>query len=239
MKKECVWEFDGKNSLIPRLPSLNFNENYFTYNIIIWRGVSIEITINKSRGGMPVTTEYIFIVNEKTYRYSKTLTYGGGSGGGVVPEPILSDDFILTFVHNGPDFILREENNNDSIKIKGETINPFVIKTPEYPVKEKEEPNFKFKSVDSKVEGKSIFDDNPTIEINDESLTFDNGKLIYGAQDIYIEREGLELLYKSFKIEMNNKNILLEKLNEIYLNDFLGFIEFVELQNIPFQMRRL
>ncbi len=238
MKKELIWEFDGKNSIKPRHPRMDPGDIYNVYNIIIWRSIIIEIVISKSRGGLPVSSEYIFIVNKKTYHYSGIYRFRGAPGSGDIPESILSGDYILKFLHEGEDFRLREENINYNNKMTGETVNPFLIITPEYPLKA--EGRFKRHIYrHNTINKKSIFDDNPIIEIDDEGLTFDNGKLIYGAEDIYIRSNRLELLYELFSIELHDRTKLLEKLNEKYLNDFQGFIEFIKLSNIPFQRRRL
>jgi len=78
MKNEYQWKFDGENSLELQKPNLDFNQSFNCSDTIIWRGVSIEISINSSRTGMPVTTAYTFIINERTYIYTVSRSYGGG-----------------------------------------------------------------------------------------------------------------------------------------------------------------
>lgn len=149
MKNEYEWQFDGENSLELQKPNLDFNQTFNSSDTIIWRGVSIEININSSRTGMPVTTEYTFIINERTYNYTFSRTYGGGKDSGKLPPPVIAVDYILTFHCDGLSCILEEEKIENDLRQEDAVVNPFKVIKFDYPVREKTEPYFKFKSNNS------------------------------------------------------------------------------------------
>jgi hypothetical protein len=146
MKNDYQWQFDGEKSLELQKPNLDFNQIFNSSYTIIWRGVSLEIYINSSRTGLPVTTEYTFIINERTYNYTVSRSYGGGKDSGKLPPAVIAKDYILTFHCDGLSCILEEKKIENDLKQEDSVVNPFEVIKIDYPVKEKTEPYFKFKS---------------------------------------------------------------------------------------------
>jgi hypothetical protein len=239
MKDDYQWLFDGINSLELKKKSLDFNQYFRSDDIIIWRGITIEVNIRSHRTGMPVTTEYGFIINYKKYKYTVSRSYGGGMSSGKLPKPILAEDHSLTFLCNGLDCMLKEEKLNTLLNQEVPKTNPFKILEHKNTVTEKTEPYFKNRKNNYIEQKYSIYEDKPTIEINEENLVFDNGKLISGAEDICIERKGLKLLFEVFEIDIIDKEKFLDKVKELYLNNYKQFEKFLESKNIPYHKRRL
>jgi hypothetical protein len=146
MKNDYQWQFDGEKSLELQKPNLDFNQSFNCSDTIIWRGVSIEININSSRTGMPVTTAYTFIINERTYNYTVSRSYGGGKDSGKLPPLVIADDYKLTFHCDGLSCILEEEKIKNDLRQEDPVVNPFKVIKLDYPEREKTEPYFKFKS---------------------------------------------------------------------------------------------